>query len=327
MAIPSRAYHVPVLLDETLALLDPQPQEIILDATVGGAGHSARIAEAIQPGGILICLDRDEAAVQEATRRLATYANNCRIVVAHSDFASLDVALDARAETRGVTLHGAFFDLGVSSNQLETPRGFSFQRTVALDARMDATSGSTAAQFLAVASEKEIAHALTEYGGERYAGRIARTIEQRRRRGKPVSTTTELAEIVEASIPRAAWPPHTHPATRTFQALRILVNDELGQLSTGLEAAIRRLKTGGRIAVISYHSLEDRLVKQAFNNRAGRIPSPQGYSPAAFAANSAAAPTLRLLTRKPIVPTAAEIARNPRARSAKLRAAVRIAED
>jgi 16S rRNA (cytosine1402-N4)-methyltransferase len=320
----SRAFHEPVLLEETLRLLDPMPQETILDATAGGAGHSERIAQAIRPGGTLICMDRDSEAVNEAERRLGPFGDGCRIIIVRSAFAELHAALDAAPQTRDVRLDGVLFDLGVSSNQLDSPRGFSFQRIEQLDLRMDASHGATAAQFLESASETELVLAIKDYGEERWARRIARRLVESRERGKPILTTADLAETVKASIPRAAWPPDTHPATRTFQALRILVNDELGQLSAGLKAAVERLNPGGRIAVISYHSLEDRLVKQAFNTWAGRVPSPNAYSPAVFAKSTDPQPILRLLTRKPIVPNTTEIARNPRARSAKLRGAVRI---
>jgi 16S rRNA (cytosine1402-N4)-methyltransferase len=327
MDADARTYHEPVLLEETIELLAPQPQEVFLDATVGGGGHSARIAEAIRPGGTLLCMDRDDDAVREATRRLARYSDGCRIIVIRSDFANLEFALDANTETRDFRLDGVLFDLGVSSHQLDAPRGFSFRRTEPLDLRMDSQSaGPTAAQFLAEASKAEIERVVKDYGEPRWAGKIAHRLVERRERGKPVVTTTDLAETVEASIPRAAWPQSIHPATRTFQALRIFLNDEIGQLSAGLDAAVSRLRPGGRIAIISYQSLEDTVVKRAFNALSGKVSSPPGYSPAVFAQRSGPQPILRLLTRKPIVPNARENADNPRARSAKLRAAVRVGE-
>jgi 16S rRNA (cytosine1402-N4)-methyltransferase len=190
--------------------------------------------------------------------------------------------------------------------------------------RMDTTTGVTAAELLATASEPEIARILWEYGEERFSRRIARAIVEQRAR-EPLRTTGQLAALIEKAVPRAAWPREIHVATRSFQGVRIAVNDEIGQLGTGLQAAVHRLKPGGRIVVISYHSLEDRIVKQLFAREAGRVPSASGMSPAALITPTEPV-TLTLLTRKPVTPTPEEIAQNPRARSAKLRAAQKTAE-
>lgn len=318
------AYHEPVLRAETLRYLAPKPGETMLDATLGGGGHSLAIAQALTPGGTLIGLDRDPEALAAAETRLAPMRDSLTIILIHSDFGKLDIALNTTAGTEAIRLDGALFDLGVSSHQLDTARGFSFRRDEPLDMRMDTTSGPTAADLLAATGEHELTRILRDYGEERWASRIVRNLAERRRQKQPIHTTGELAALVESSIPRAAWPKDIHVATRTFQALRIAVNDELGQLEAGLEAAVDRLKPGGRLVVISYHSLEDRIVKRAFATWAGRIPSAPGSSPAAFLPTMADADRrLNLLTRKPVVPTAEEIARNPRARSAKLRAAER----
>jgi 16S rRNA (cytosine1402-N4)-methyltransferase len=318
------AYHEPVLLAETLQYLAPQPGETMLDATLGGGGHSVAIAARLRPGGTLIALDRDTEALEAGRARLATLADSPTIILIHADFGKLGTALAAHAGGDNLKLDGALFDLGVSSHQLDTARGFSFRRDEPLDMRMDATSGPSAADLLAAASEAEIARILWEYGEERWSRQIARALAERRAK-EPIRTTAKLAALVERSVPRAAWPKEIHVATRTFQALRIAVNDELDQLREGLQEAVARLNSGGRIVVISYHSLEDRIVKRTFATLAGRAASAPGSSPAAFLPNAKApAPILDLLTRKPVAPTAAEVARNPRARSARLRAARRV---
>jgi 16S rRNA (cytosine1402-N4)-methyltransferase len=318
------AYHEPALLAETLEYLDPKPGETMLDATLGGGGHSLAIAERLRPGGTLIALDRDTEALEAGRARLAPLADTLTIILKHADFGNMGTALAAQKGGDNRILDGALFDLGVSSHQLDTARGFSFRREEPLDMRMDATAGPSAADLIAAASEAEIARILWEYGEERWSRKIARSLVERRAQ-EPIRTTAQLAAIVERSVPRSAWPKEIHVATRTFQALRIAVNDELEQLKDGLQEAVARLRTGGRIVVISYHSLEDRIVKQTFARLAGRAASAPGSSPAAFLPNAEApAPSLNLLTRKPVAPTAAEVARNPRARSARLRAARRV---
>jgi 16S rRNA (cytosine1402-N4)-methyltransferase len=329
MATEPNAYHIPVLLEETLRYLAPQPGETMLDATLGGGGHSVRLAERLQPGGTLIGLDRDPDALQTASARLAPYNNSLTIILLHSAFGKMEESLRANNALSDVSLDGVLFDLGVSSHQLDTARGFSFRRDEPLDMRMDATDDalSTAAEFLTTAREAEIARVLWEYGEERASRRIAHAIVERRKRKEPLETTAQLAALVESSVPRTAWPKDTHVATKAFQALRIYVNRELEELEAGLDAAVARLKPGGRIVVLSYHSLEDRIVKQRFAEWAGRTPNPPGDSPAALLPPTKEEPILTLLTRKPVTPTDVEIARNPRARSAKLRAAKKMMND
>ncbi len=319
------AYHRPVLLDETLAYLAPKPGEIMFDATLGGGGHSAALLAAIRPGGVLIGLDQDQDALDAARTRFGNLENrdeSASIILLHTPFGKLEAALMANSVTQNVRLDGALFDLGVSSHQLDAARGFSFRRDEPLNMRMDAApdAGPTVADLLRTESETEIARFLWEYGEERWSRRIAQRIVAQRQR-EPIVTTGQLTALVEAAIPRGAWPRDIHVATRTFQGLRIAVNDELGQLRDGLEAALNRMKPGARLVVISYHSLEDRIVKQLFASHAGRSPSAPGMSPAAFLPPAPSLePPVSILTRKPIAPTEAEVARNPRARSAKLRA-------
>ena len=323
--LKSSAYHEPVLLAETLHYLAPKPGETMLDATLGGGGHSLSIGSALAPGGTLIGLDRDIDAHQAAEIKLLPLKEQISIILLHFDFGKISEALVDKFFS-GVD--GILFDLGVSSHQLDTARGFSFRRDEPLDLRMDRSPGvlQTGADLLATANETEIARILWEYGEERFSRRIARTLIERREKGEPVETTGQLVAAVETSIPRPAWPKEINVATRTFQALRIAVNDEMGQLEKGLDGAIAHLNPGGRIVVLTYHSLEDRIVKQKFLKEAGREPSASGYSPAAFLPNAIMKPRLTLLTRKPVLATDAEIQRNPRARSAKLRAALRNAD-
>jgi 16S rRNA (cytosine1402-N4)-methyltransferase len=315
--------HTPVLLAECLEALAAKPGAVVLDATLGGGGHSAALAEAIRPGGILIGIDRDREALAAAQARLAPFAESDSIILIYTSFGNMETALDANSRTAGVKLDAVLFDLGVSSHQLDSARGFSFRRDEPLDMRMDRDTGPTAADYLRTVDARELTRVLTEYGEERWAHRIAARLVEQRRRGAPIETTAQLNALVEGSIPRAAWPKDIHVATRTYQALRIALNDELGQLEAGLEAAVHRLKPGGRVAVISFHSLEDRIVKRAFAGWSGAGATAPGSSPAAFLPRERE-PLLRVLTRKPIVPTAEETARNPRARSAKLRVAERL---
>ena len=318
-------YHEPVMLAETLEYLAVGPGKTILDATLGGGGHSEAIAKAIRPKGTLIAFDRDTDAIRAAGTRLEALRADLSIILLHSDFGNMGAVLEASEVGGSSILDGVLFDLGVSSHQLDSQRGFSFRRDEPLDMRMNTTEGETAREWLAGANEAEISKALWEYGDERWARKIARALVDFQGHGEPIATTGQLASIVERAVPRSAWPRDIHVATRTFQAIRIAVNDELGQLSRGLEAAIQALAPGGRIVALSYHSLEDRIVKQTFAQAAGKAPSASGYSPAAFLTNvNTEAPLLELLTRKPILPTPEEVSRNPRARSAKLRAAMRV---
>jgi 16S rRNA (cytosine1402-N4)-methyltransferase len=276
------ADHVPVLAREVVEALAIDPAGIYVDATYGGGGHSARILAALGPAGRLIALDADPVA------RLHGDDDRARLV--HANFRALGAQLDALGID---AVNGVLYDFGVSSMQLDNAeRGFSFRAAAPLDMRLDPTRGESAADLIANRSESELADIIFEYGEERAARRIARAIKERAPRD-----TAELAALVAGVVHVRGKRERTHPATRTFQALRIAVNDELGALRESLDAALDRTLAGGRIAAVSFHSLEDRIVKQLFRDdpRAIRI------------------------TRKPIVPSAAEIAANPRARSAKLR--------
>ena len=291
--------HVPVLTAEVIGQLQPGRGGVFVDCTVGLGGHSSALLAA--GAGRVIGLDRDVDALDRARTTLAPWLE--RVELVHADYRSLDSVL----ERLGVPLvDGTLADLGVSSMQLDAPgRGFSFQRDEALDMRMDRSGGETAADLLARSSEIELADAIFQFGEERYSRRIARALVDARRQA-PIDTTGRLAAIVRRAIPRRGWM-RIDPATRTFQALRIWVNRELEGLERLLQAAARRLRSGGRLVVITFHSLEDRIVKHAFR---------------ALAQKDVA--TLKVLTKKPIVPTEEEVQRNPRARSAKLRAAERV---
>lgn len=307
-------FHVPVLFSETLALLNPRPGQIFVDATLGGGGHARAVAARLRPGGRLIGIDQDPDALAEAARSLAEFEDV--VTVVPSRFDAIPQVLDALGIDK---VHGVLFDLGVSSYQLDTPaRGFSFKDPDALlDMRMNpAAGGVTAAEILNTRDERALAVLIREGSDEKWAGRIAQFVV-RRRAEERLRTVGQLIEIVHAAMPVGARPDDKHAATRTFQALRIAVNEELSVLGHALESAVDRLAKGGTIAVLSYHSLEDRIVKHLFARLSGRGPGegPYGARPAAV---------LEILTRKPVVPGADEVAANLRARSAGLRAARRL---
>jgi 16S rRNA (cytosine1402-N4)-methyltransferase len=311
------AVHVPVLLDRVVELLAPAcatEGAVLVDATLGLAGHSLALLRA-HPGLRLIGLDRDPDARAEATRRLAAAGVADRATVVPAVFDELPEVL----ERLGVAeVQAVLFDLGVSSLQLDRPdRGFSYAADAPLDMRMDPTARRTAADVVNTYSAAELARVLRVYGEERFAGRIARAIERERAR-EPFTRTARLAELVRESIPAATRRTGGHPAKRTFQALRIEVNDELGVLERALPAAIEALAVGGRIAVITFHSLEDRIVKQTLAAAATDRTPPEMPVPL-----PEYGPTLRLLTRGGEAPSDAEIAANPRAASARVRAAER----
>ena len=320
-------YHTPVLLQETLELLDPKPGENCLDCTLGGGGHSSYLLKKIGETGILAGLDRDSEAIASAQKRLEASAPNGNFVLLKTGFGEMEQALSSHEETAHLSFDCILFDLGVSSHQLDTARGFSFRRREeSIDMRMDSSpsGGLSAAELLAQADESELSRILWEYGEEKWSRRIAQRIVESRKKSGPIETTGQLVDIIEGSVPRGAWPRDIHVATRSYQAIRIAVNDELGQLEAGLNAGLKRLKSGGRMAVMSYHSLEDRIVKQRFAEWAGRTPSAPGSSPAAFLPNERKQVLVSLLTRKPVVSSDMEIKSNPRARSAKLRAVVKL---
>ena len=306
--------HQSVLLRPAVEALAVRPDGIYLDGTLGGAGHSFEIAARLTTGR-LIGLDRDEVALAAARQRLQPYID--RVTLVHSNFAQLSQVLD-RLEIPAVD--GMLFDLGVSSPQLDdAERGFSYMHDAPLDMRMDRSGGLTAYEVVNTWPEAELKRILYTYGEERYAPRIAAAIEKRRAE-KPIETTLELAEIIRGAMPPQALREKQHPAKRSFQAIRIAVNDELTAVEQMLTAAVDRLNPGGRLAVITFHSLEDRIVKSAFQAAAQGCTCPKEF-PVCVCGKT---PKVRILTRHPIVADEAELAENPRARSAKLRVAERI---
>jgi len=293
--------HVAVLPAEVLTLLQPAPGQVFVDCTVGAGGHARLLAERLGPDGLLIGFDQDPTMLELARRRLAQDLpgqGGCRVELQHANFEHLPTLL---ARLGVAAVDGVLADLGFCSDQVEAAeRGLSFQQTGPLDMRLDCSRGQTAADLLRHLGERELADLIYQYGEERFSRRIARRIVEARQRG-PLETTEQLAELVRRCVPRPKGKRGIDPATRTFQALRIAVNDELGALERLLKALPRCVKPGGRVALISFHSLEDRQVKQALRNRE----------------------IWHALTRKPVQATEAELAVNPRARSGKLRAAVR----
>lgn len=299
-----------VLATEVLALLRPAPGELFVDGTLGGGGHARLILAATAPDGRLVGLDRDPAALAAAGRVLAEYGERVRL--RHANFSAVKEVL---AEEGIAAIDGMLLDLGVSSHQLDsTERGFSFRSDAPLDMRMDPTTGETAAELLASCDADELARIFRDYGEERWAGRIARSIV-RRRNDRPVATTLQLAELVRDTVPGGKVPGRIHPATRVFQALRIAVNGELDHVTAGIASAFELLKPGGRLAVISFHSLEDRIVKQYFQRLLKPCTCPQGL-PVCICGKTS---RVELLTRKGIRAAETEILVNPRARSAVLR--------
>lgn len=303
--------HRPVLPAEVLRFLAPRPGGVYLDGTVGGGGHAALVLEACAPGGVLIGFDRDESALAAARERLAPFGERVRLF--HGNFAEVALFLP---ELGGAGIDGFLLDLGVSSHQLDTgDRGFSFQQDAPLDMRMDTGSGATAADLVNELPEEELTRIIRQYGEERWAKRIAAFIVRARDEAR-IETTFRLVDVIKGAVPRGAWDERLHPATRTFQALRIAVNDELGSLELGLTAALRLLNGGGRGVVISFHSLEDRIVKNTFRSHAQGCTCPKGFPRCVCGG----APQVRVLTGKPVMAGEDELALNPRARSAKLRA-------
>jgi 16S rRNA (cytosine1402-N4)-methyltransferase len=293
---------------------------VAIDCTLGQAGHARQILERITPGGRLLGIDRDPRAVEAARVALAGAGraqggfSSPEVVIVQGRFSELG-AISARNGFVEADL--VLFDFGLSSNQIDDPeRGFSFQSEGPLDMRMDPAAGLTAAKIVNESDAREIERFLREFGEERWARRIVQFIVARR----PLRTTRDLAEAVEAAIPRAAWPRDINVSTRTFQGLRIAVNDELGEIEAGLRAALLTLKPGGRMATISFHSLEDRLVKSFFNVESKDCICPP-QQPVCTCGHRA---TLRIITRRPVRPSEEEIAVNPRARSARLRVAEKL---
>ena len=307
--------HKPVLLEECLTALDIKPDGIYVDGTLGRAGHSLEIVKKLTGNGRLICLDRDETAIEAAKIRLADYLD--RVTLVHSNFSRIGEVLH-QLDIPGVD--GMLFDLGVSSPQLdEARRGFSYMHDAPLDMRMDRTAALTARDVVNAWSYEDLRRILFEYGEERYAPAIAKAIV-RRRQEAAIETTGQLVDIIRAAMPPAALREKQHPAKRSFQAIRIAVNDELGAVREAMEKAIECLNPGGRLAVITFHSLEDRIVKAAFQKAAQGCTCPKDF-PVCVCGNK---PKVRLTPRKPILPSEEEIEENPRARSAKLRVCEKI---
>lgn len=303
--------HTTVLYNEVLQLLSPRPGGVYVDGTIGGGGHALGILQASSPDGILLGFDRDAEALAAASRRLSPFEGRVRLF--HANFTHLSEIL---AEESIEAVDGMVLDLGVSSHQLDTPeRGFSFQQDAPLDMRMDTASGMTAADLVNTLAEQELERIIRDFGEERWARRIAAAIVTKRREA-PVLTTLQLAGIVSRAIPRAKWEARLHPATRTFQAIRIAVNGELESLAKVLGDAVEALAPGGRLAVISFHSLEDRIVKTAFNELAQGCVCLKGV-PRCVCGR---VPVVKKLTGKPVTAGPGEIANNLRSRSAKLRA-------
>ena len=307
-------HHLSVLPNEVIQYLALKPGGVYLDGTLGGAGHAALILENA-PTAMLIGIDRDREALAAAGERLAVYGDRVRLL--HGDFAGVADHLNSL----GISgLDGFILDLGVSSHQLDTKeRGFSFQQDAPLDMRMDTSSGETAADLVNRLPEQELERILLEYGEERWAKRIASFIVNERTEA-PITTTFRLVDIIKGAVPKAKWDERIHPATRTFQALRIAVNSELDSLEQGMRAAIELLKPGGRGVIISFHSLEDRIVKHIFREYAEGCTCPRQL-PVCVCGKK---PRVKVLTGRPVTATETEINGNPRARSAKLRAVAKL---
>ncbi len=311
-----RIYHVPVMLKQVIDYLEPFPGKVLLDCTAGGGGHSEALLQKIIPNGKLIAMDQDKEAVQATEKRLSRYGND-KYKVIHSNFEHLKEVV-TKIYPHG--LDGILFDLGVSSRQLdEAKRGFSYQQDAPLDMRMNKAAHKTAADVLNGYTEEELAQIIWRYGEERWARRIAQFIVKARE-NQAILTTGELVEIIKKAVPKEARREGPHPAKRTFQAIRIEVNRELEIIKTAIEQAVEMLKPQGKIAVISFHSLEDRIVKQTLRELSKGCICPKDL-PVCVCGKKA---LIKITNSKPILPSQEEIEENPRARSAKLRLAEKI---
>lgn len=307
--------HTTVLLKETVDGLNINPDGIYVDCTLGGAGHSEYLVKQLSPQGRLICFDQDTIAIENAKIRLAGYLD--RVTFVHSNFRYLK---DELYKLNIDKVDGILYDLGVSSPQLDTPeRGFSYHHDAPLDMRMDQTAELTAFHVVNEWSYEDLVRIFFRYGEEKFSKQVARKIEEARKKA-PVETTGQLVELIKDGIPAAARRKGGHPAKRIFQAIRIAVNDELGAAEDSLVDAIDLLKIGGRISVITFHSLEDRLCKTLFKEASSLPDLPPGLP----IIPDNMKPTLKLITRKPILPSDEELAANNRSRSAKLRIAEKI---
>lgn len=306
--------HRPVLLQECLEGLAIRPDGVYLDGTLGRAGHSLEILRRLTTGR-LVGLDRDMAAIEAARERLAEFGD--RVSLVHTNFSRLSEALDSLGIEK---VDGMLFDLGVSSPQLdEGERGFSYMQDAPLDMRMDKDAALTAREVVNTFSEEELRRILFDYGEERYAPKIARAI-CRRRQERPIETTLELVDIIKGAMPARALKEKQHPAKRSFQAIRIAVNDELASVERMIKSAVPKLNRGGRLAVITFHSLEDRIVKTGLGEFARGCICPPDF-PVCVCGRT---PDVKLVNKKPILPSPQEIEENPRARSAKLRVAEKL---
>ncbi|WP_028549276.1 16S rRNA (cytosine(1402)-N(4))-methyltransferase RsmH [Paenibacillus sp. UNC451MF] len=314
-------HHITVLKEEAVDGLEIKPDGVYVDCTLGGAGHSSAIAAQLSDGGLLIAFDQDDAALANAETKLAPYKD--RVELIRSNFREIEnqLRLIPRAVKDGLPqVDGILFDLGVSSPQLdEAERGFSYNHDAELDMRMDQTADLTAKEIVNEWPEQEIARILFEYGEEKFARRIAASIAAARSKGT-IETTGQLVELIKEGIPAAARRSGPHPAKRSFQALRIAVNDELGAFEEALEQSIRCLAPGGRVAVITFHSLEDRICKQTFAKYVERCTCPPDFPLCVCGSKG----IVKLINRKPIEAGTGELEANPRARSAKLRIAEKL---
>ncbi len=309
--------HETVLLHETVSLVLPRAEGRYIDCTLGGAGHSELLLQESSPSGKLLALDQDEIALNHAKSKLSQYGN--RVVFVHTNFRNV---FDVATNCGFANVDGIVFDLGVSSPQFdEAERGFSYRMDAPLDMRMDRTSSISAANLVQDLEESELTSIFYRYGEEKFSRRIAKAIIKQRNL-RPILTTTELADIVKEAIPAAARRTGGHPAKRVFQALRIAVNDELGSLEEAVHGAFKLLKPGGRMAVITFHSLEDRIVKHTFNEWTKGCVCPPDFP----VCRCNQKPKGKLIARKPVIPSDTEVSINPRARSAKLRVIEKLPE-
>ena len=306
--------HTPVLFSETIDNLKVRPDGIYVDGTLGGGGHSAGICARLGSGGMLIGIDRDDDALEAAEKRLRAYA--CRKELVHSNYTEVRRVLSDLGIEK---IDGAVLDLGVSSFQLdEEERGFSYMHSAPLDMRMDRTASCSAYDVVNGYSREELTRIIREYGEEKWASRIAGFIDRERNK-KPIETTGELVEIIKEAVPASARRRGHHPAKKTFQAIRIEVNNELGGLESAVDEFIDVLAPGGRLCIITFHSLEDRIVKQKFQKAENPCTCPPGL-PCVCGKK----PVIRRISKKPVVSSPAELAANPRSRSAKLRIAEKL---
>lgn len=308
-------HHITVLKGESVNGLNIKENGVYVDCTMGGAGHSSLIASHLNDNGLLICIDQDDKAIENAKKMLSQFGEKVKIV--KNNFRNIDQVLDELDIER---VDGFLYDLGVSSPQLdEGERGFSYNYDAPLDMRMNQDSDLSAYEVVNQWSEEELSSLIYKYGEEKFSRRIARNIVETRT-SQPIETTFELVEIIKKSIPAAARREGPHPAKRTFQAIRIAVNDELQAFEDSLKQAVSRLNKHGRISVISFHSLEDRICKQFFQEQSQGCKCPPGF-PICVCGQS---PILKIITKKPILPSSEELEENPRARSAKLRVAEKL---